>query len=218
MALIRSSMCATAAREDHDPPYDDRQPHGAGEVDVGSANRLAHQDGLIEGDKRHRQDRNRDGGRHESAGGQPERTVIFAVAGEKFGADLISVRLEGTHPEKGNRTPEQAVALVKSVLAAVEVPLVDLETGAWTGPPSRRPHRSRRFPPSITTASTATAMMPSRIAPLCTRGAADVKRRRWLPSSASCSGRAAPPRPGRVARPYLVSSGRQGAPLPGWSE
>jgi acetyl-CoA decarbonylase/synthase complex subunit delta len=37
---------------------------------------------------------------------------------------LISVRLEGTHPEKGNRTPEQAVALVKSVLAAVEVPLI----------------------------------------------------------------------------------------------
>ena len=43
---------------------------------------------------------------------------------EKYGADLISVRLEGTHPEKGNRTPEQAVQLVKSVLAAVEVPLI----------------------------------------------------------------------------------------------
>ncbi len=43
---------------------------------------------------------------------------------EKHGADLISVRLEGTHPEKGNRTPEQAVDLVKSVLAAVDVPLI----------------------------------------------------------------------------------------------
>ena len=43
---------------------------------------------------------------------------------EKYGADLISVRLEGTHPEKGNRTPEQAVELVKSVLAAVDVPLI----------------------------------------------------------------------------------------------
>jgi acetyl-CoA synthase len=43
---------------------------------------------------------------------------------EKYGADLISVRLEGTHPEKGNRTAEQAVELVKSVLAAVEVPLI----------------------------------------------------------------------------------------------
>ena len=43
---------------------------------------------------------------------------------EQHGADLISVRLEGTHPEKGNRTPEQAVELVKSVLAAVDVPLI----------------------------------------------------------------------------------------------
>ncbi len=43
---------------------------------------------------------------------------------DKYGADLINVRLEGTHPEKGNRTPEQAVELVKSVLAAVDVPLI----------------------------------------------------------------------------------------------
>ncbi|MFZ5518333.1 MAG: acetyl-CoA decarbonylase/synthase complex subunit alpha/beta [Candidatus Zhuqueibacterota bacterium] len=43
---------------------------------------------------------------------------------EKFGADLISVRLEATHPEKGNRSPEQAVQVVKSVLAAVDVPLI----------------------------------------------------------------------------------------------
>ncbi len=43
---------------------------------------------------------------------------------ENYGADLISVRLEGTHPEKGNRTVEQAVELVKQVLAAVPVPLI----------------------------------------------------------------------------------------------
>ena len=46
------------------------------------------------------------------------------VCVEKYGADLISVRLEGTHPEKGNRTADQAVALVKDVLAAVDVPLI----------------------------------------------------------------------------------------------
>ncbi|MCK4981470.1 MAG: acetyl-CoA decarbonylase/synthase complex subunit delta, partial [Victivallaceae bacterium] len=46
------------------------------------------------------------------------------VCVDKYGADLINVRLEGTHPEKGNRTPEQAVELVKSVLAAVDVPLI----------------------------------------------------------------------------------------------
>jgi len=41
-----------------------------------------------------------------------------------FGAELISVRLEGTHPEKGNRSAEEAVGVVKEVLAAVDVPLV----------------------------------------------------------------------------------------------
>ena len=43
---------------------------------------------------------------------------------EKYGADLISVRLEGTHPEKGNRSAAESLALVKEVLAAVDVPLI----------------------------------------------------------------------------------------------
>lgn len=43
---------------------------------------------------------------------------------EKYGADLISVRLDGTHPEKGDRLPDSAVALVKAVLQAVKVPLI----------------------------------------------------------------------------------------------
>jgi acetyl-CoA decarbonylase/synthase complex subunit delta len=42
----------------------------------------------------------------------------------EHGAELISVRLEGTHPEKGNRSPEAALALVKEVLAAVDVPII----------------------------------------------------------------------------------------------
>jgi acetyl-CoA synthase len=46
------------------------------------------------------------------------------VCVEKYGADLISVRLEGTHPEKGNRSSTQAAQLVKDVLAAVDVPLI----------------------------------------------------------------------------------------------
>lgn len=43
---------------------------------------------------------------------------------EEYGADLISVRLEGTHPEKGNKSPDEALALVKAILAAVDVPLM----------------------------------------------------------------------------------------------
>ncbi len=43
---------------------------------------------------------------------------------EQHGADLISVRLDGTHPERGGRTPEDAVRLVRSILEAVDVPLI----------------------------------------------------------------------------------------------
>ncbi|MFH1312519.1 MAG: CO dehydrogenase/acetyl-CoA synthase subunit delta [Candidatus Eisenbacteria bacterium] len=43
---------------------------------------------------------------------------------EEFGAELISVRLEGTHPEKGDRTPEQAADIVRAVLESVTVPVI----------------------------------------------------------------------------------------------
>jgi len=42
----------------------------------------------------------------------------------EFGAELISVRLEGTHPEKGNKSAEEAVEVVKQVLSSVQVPLI----------------------------------------------------------------------------------------------
>jgi acetyl-CoA decarbonylase/synthase complex subunit delta len=43
---------------------------------------------------------------------------------DEFGAELISVRLEGTHPEKGDRSPEEAAEIVKSVLESVAVPVI----------------------------------------------------------------------------------------------
>jgi len=46
------------------------------------------------------------------------------VCVEEYGADLISVKLDGIHPEKGNRTAAQSVELVKAVLKAVDVPLI----------------------------------------------------------------------------------------------
>jgi acetyl-CoA decarbonylase/synthase complex subunit delta len=42
----------------------------------------------------------------------------------EFGADVVAVRLEGTHPEKGAKSADEALALVKDVLAAVDVPLL----------------------------------------------------------------------------------------------
>ena len=43
---------------------------------------------------------------------------------EQYGAELISVRLEGTHPEKGNRSADEAAEVVRQVLESVRVPLV----------------------------------------------------------------------------------------------
>jgi acetyl-CoA decarbonylase/synthase complex subunit delta len=42
----------------------------------------------------------------------------------EFGADLISIRLEGTHPEKGNKSAEEAAEVVLQVLKSVNVPLI----------------------------------------------------------------------------------------------
>jgi acetyl-CoA decarbonylase/synthase, CODH/ACS complex subunit delta len=43
---------------------------------------------------------------------------------EQYGADLICLKLDGTHPDKGDRSADDAVKTVKSVLAAVGVPLI----------------------------------------------------------------------------------------------
>jgi acetyl-CoA decarbonylase/synthase complex subunit delta len=43
---------------------------------------------------------------------------------DEYGAELISVRLEGTHPEKGNLSAEEAAEIVKNVLKSVKVPLI----------------------------------------------------------------------------------------------
>ena len=42
----------------------------------------------------------------------------------EYGAEMISVRLEGTHPEKGNKSAEEAADVVKQVLQSVHVPLI----------------------------------------------------------------------------------------------
>jgi acetyl-CoA synthase len=43
---------------------------------------------------------------------------------EKLGAQAISVRLLGTHPDNGDRSPEQAAEVVRAVLEAVDVPII----------------------------------------------------------------------------------------------
>src|ERR1035437_3775838 len=48
----------------------------------------------------------------------------------EFGADLVMLHLMGTHPDRGNRTPEEAAADVRAVLDAVDVPLIVKGPGA----------------------------------------------------------------------------------------
>jgi len=43
---------------------------------------------------------------------------------DEYGAELISIRLEGTHPEKGNKSAEEAAEIVKQVLESVSVPII----------------------------------------------------------------------------------------------
>ncbi|MHC4321623.1 MAG: acetyl-CoA decarbonylase/synthase complex subunit delta, partial [Planctomycetota bacterium] len=42
----------------------------------------------------------------------------------EFGADLICLKLDGIHPDKGNRSADETVSTVKSILEAVDIPLV----------------------------------------------------------------------------------------------
>lgn len=42
----------------------------------------------------------------------------------EYGAELISIRLEGTHPEKGNMSADEAAKIVQEVLQSVSVPLI----------------------------------------------------------------------------------------------
>lgn len=43
---------------------------------------------------------------------------------EEYGATLLCLKLAGTHPDFGDASPDQAAAVVKSVLKAVGVPLI----------------------------------------------------------------------------------------------
>jgi len=48
----------------------------------------------------------------------------WACRVEEFGADLINLRLVSTHPDEGDRSPEQAAETVRAVLEAVDLPLI----------------------------------------------------------------------------------------------
>ncbi len=43
---------------------------------------------------------------------------------DQFGAEMISIRLDGTHPDRGDKSPDEAAEVVKAVCASVGVPLI----------------------------------------------------------------------------------------------
>ncbi|MCX7015106.1 MAG: acetyl-CoA decarbonylase/synthase complex subunit delta [Candidatus Sumerlaeota bacterium] len=53
----------------------------------------------------------------------------WAKRAAEFGTDLICLRLMGTHPDMANRGADDAVAAVKAVLRAVDLPLVVMGCG-----------------------------------------------------------------------------------------
>ena len=55
--------------------------------------------------------------------------AAWARKGEELGADLLCLKLMGTHPEMGNRSADEAAAAVRSVLAATGLPLIVLGCG-----------------------------------------------------------------------------------------
>jgi acetyl-CoA decarbonylase/synthase complex subunit delta len=60
--------------------------------------------------------------------GKPAAAARRAV--EDFGADVVMLNLMGTHPDRGNRSPEEAAGDVRAVLDAVQVPLIVKGPGA----------------------------------------------------------------------------------------
>ena len=48
---------------------------------------------------------------------------------EEYGAQLICLKLQGAHPDLGNKKPEDSASLVKEMLKTVDVPLVILGCG-----------------------------------------------------------------------------------------
>ncbi len=60
--------------------------------------------------------------------GRPAAAARRAV--EEYGADLVMLHLVGTHADRGDRSPDQAVADVRSVLDAVPVPVIVKGPGA----------------------------------------------------------------------------------------
>ncbi len=62
-------------------------------------------------------------------GNEAANAVSWAKFCQKSGADMVALRLMGTHPDQKNKTPEEAARIAADVAAAIDIPLVILGSG-----------------------------------------------------------------------------------------
>jgi len=61
--------------------------------------------------------------------GSSASPVQWAKFCQQSGADMVALRLVGTHPDQKNKSPEEAAKVASEVAAAIDIPLVILGSG-----------------------------------------------------------------------------------------
>jgi len=64
-----------------------------------------------------------------AVGGASANPVQWAKFAQSSGADIVALRLMGTHPDQKNKSPEEAAKVAAEVAAAVDIPLIILGSG-----------------------------------------------------------------------------------------
>ena len=64
-----------------------------------------------------------------AVGGAASSPVQWAKFCQQNGADMVALRLMGTHPDQKNKTPEEAAKIAADVAAAIDIPLIILGCG-----------------------------------------------------------------------------------------
>jgi acetyl-CoA decarbonylase/synthase complex subunit delta len=62
-------------------------------------------------------------------GSEAADPVQWAKFCQKSGADMVALRLMGTHPDQKNKSPEEAAKIAADVAAAIDIPLIILGCG-----------------------------------------------------------------------------------------
>jgi acetyl-CoA decarbonylase/synthase complex subunit delta len=64
-----------------------------------------------------------------AVGGASANPVQWAKFAQSSGADIVALRLMGTHPDQKNKSPEEGAKIAAEVAAAVDIPLIILGSG-----------------------------------------------------------------------------------------